>query len=68
MDFGAKAPIEVISKVALEVETFILMLMESGTKSHRKNVIIWKILIRYLIVQIIVMSMSINLVLNVEHC
>ena len=40
MDFGAKAPIEVISKSALEVETFILMLMESGTKSHRKNVII----------------------------
>ena len=41
MDFGAnKTPVEVIKQVRLEEhisETFILVLMESGTKNHGKN-------------------------------
>ena len=41
MDFGAnKTPIEVIKEGALEEhisETFILVLVESGTKSHGNN-------------------------------
>ena len=44
MDFGGnKMPIEVIKGDALEEhisETFILVLMKSGTKSHGKNLII----------------------------
>ena len=36
-------------------------------KSHGKNSIGWKILIRSFIVQIIMMSMSINMVLNAEN-
>ena len=39
MDFGAnKTPVEVIEEVeVLVLETFILMLMRSGTKSHGRN-------------------------------
>ena len=41
MDFGAnKTPVEIIKKVRLEVlilETFMLLLMKSGTKNHGKN-------------------------------
>ena len=65
-----KKPIEVINKVRLEVlilETFILVFMESGTENRRKNLISWKILIKSIIVQIIMMSVSINMVLNAEH-
>ena len=43
MDFGAnKTPIEVIKEIAFGgtyLETFVLVLMESGTKRHRKNLI-----------------------------
>ena len=43
MDFGInKTPVEVTKEGALEVlilETFILTLMGSGTKSHGKNLI-----------------------------
>ena len=43
MDFSAnKTPVEVLKKLRLEVlplETFILVLMEIGTKSHGKNLI-----------------------------
>ena len=38
-----KTPVEVIKEGALVVlilETFILILLESGTKNHRKNLII----------------------------
>ena len=70
MDFYAnKTSVEVIKEGAkvLILETFILVLLESGTKNHGKNSISWKILIRSIIVQIIMMSVSINMVLNVEH-
>ena len=41
MDFGAnKTPVEVIKESAFGgLETFILMLMRSGTKSHGKNLV-----------------------------
>ena len=42
MDFGTnKMTVEVIKEGVLEIilETFILVLMESGTKSHGKNLI-----------------------------
>ena len=71
MDFGGnKMPIEVIKGDASEEhisETFILVLMKSGTKSHGKNLIIWKVLIKNIIVQIIMMLVLINMVLSVEH-
>ena len=70
MDFYAnKTSVEVIKEGAkvLILETFILVLLESGTKNHGKNSISWKILIRSIIVQIIMMSVSINMVLNVER-
>ena len=70
MDFGAnKMPIEVIKEGALEEhisETFILVLVESGTKSHGNNSISWKILIRSIIAQIIMIAVLINMVLNAE--
>ena len=40
-------------------ETFILVLMGSGTKSHKKSLISSKILIRSIIVQVIMM-LSVN--------
>ena len=52
----------------LILETFILVLMKSGTKGHGKNSIICKILIRNFIANFIMMSVSINMVLNAEHC
>ena len=71
MDFGAnKTPIEVIKEGALEVlilEAFILVLMGSCTKSHGKSWIGWKILIRSIIAQVIMMLVLINVVLNVKH-
>ena len=43
MKFGAnKTPVEIIKKVRLEVlilETFILVLIESGTENREKNLI-----------------------------
>ena len=51
----------------LNLETFVLVLMESGTKSHGKNLISWKILIISITAQVIMMWMLINVVLNVEH-
>ena len=42
-------------------------LMESGTKSHGKNLISWNILIKSIIAQIITILVLINMVLNVEH-
>ena len=51
----------------LNLETFVLVLMESGTKSHGKNLISWKILIISITAQVIMMWMLINMVLNVEH-
>ena len=61
MDFGAnKTPIEVI----LILETFILVLMGSGAKNCGKNLISYKILITSINAQNIMMSVSINMVLN----
>ena len=71
MDFGAnKTPIEVIKERLFGGTHFrdiILVLMKSGTKIHGKNLNSWKILIRSFIVQIIMMSVSINMVLNAER-
>ena len=53
--------------MALILEAFILVLMKSGTKSHEKNLISCKTLITSFIVQIIIMSVSINMVLKVEN-
>ena len=47
------------------LETFILVLLESGTKHYGKNLkTVETILIRSINVQIIMMSVSINMVLN----
>ena len=51
----------------LILETFILLLMGSGTKNHGKNLISRKILVRSIIVQIITMLLLINMVLNAEQ-
>ena len=51
----------------LILETFILVLQESDTENHGKNLISCKILIRSITAQIIMMSVSINMVLNAEH-
>ena len=51
----------------LILETFILVLMESGTKSHGKNLASWKILIKSVIAETIIMSVSINMVLNAQY-
>ena len=50
------------------LRTFILVLMGSGTENHGQNSISWKVLIKSIIAQIIMMSVSINMVLNAEHC
>ena len=47
---------------------FILVLMGSGTESHGKSLISWKILIRSIIAQVIMTLVLINMLLNVEHC
>ena len=65
-----KRPAEVIKKGRLDdciSEAFILVLLESGTKNPGKNLISWKILIRSIIAQIVMMSVSINMMLNAEH-
>ena len=49
------------------LETFILVLMKNGTKSHGKNFINWKILIKGIIGKVIMMLVLINVVLNAEH-
>ena len=49
------------------LEIFILVLLESSTKSHGKKSISQKVLIRSFIVQIIMMLVLINMVLNAEH-
>ena len=71
MDSGAnKTPAEVIKKVHLEEhisETSILVLTENGKKSHEKNFISLKILIRSITARIIMMLVSINMVLNAEY-
>ena len=50
------------------LRTFILVLMGIGTENHGQNSISWKVLIKSIIAQIIMMSVSINMVLNAEHC
>ena len=58
------------NKVHLEepiLETFILVLMINGIESHGKNLMIWRILIKSAIAQIIMMLVLINIVSSVEH-
>ena len=71
MDFGAnKTSVEVIKEVSFvgtNLQIFILVLMVNGTKIHGKNLMSSKILIGGIIAQIIMMSVLINMVLNVGH-
>ena len=64
MDIGAnKTPVEVIKEGVFggtSLETFILVLMVNGIESHGKNLMSWKILIRGIIVQIVMMLVLIN--------
>ena len=39
--------------------------MRSGTENHEKNWIIWEVLIKSIIAQIIMMSVPINMVQNI---
>ena len=71
MKFGGnKRLLKELEKVRLEVlilETFILVLMGSGIKNRGKNSISSKISIKTITAQIIMTSVSINMVLNAEH-
>ena len=71
MDFGAnKTPVEVIKEGAFGGTYFrdiILVLMANGIESHGKNLMLQKILIKSITVQVIMMLVSINMVLSVEH-
>ena len=71
MDFGGnKRPIEVIKEGAFGGTYFRNIysgVNETGTKSHGKNLISQKILIRSIIAQVIMILVSISMVLNVEH-
>ena len=64
MDIGAnKTPVEVIKEGVfggISLETFILVLMVNGIESHGKNLMSWKILIRGIIAQIVMMLVLIN--------
>ena len=65
-----KNSVEKLEKRRLEefiLETFILVLIESGNENHGKNLISSKILTRSFIVQVIMKSVSINMVLNAKH-
>ena len=50
------------------MKIIILVLMKNGTESYGKNLICWKILIRSIIVQDVMIFVLMNMVLNVEHC
>ena len=68
MDFGAnKTPVEVIREGAFGAAYF-RNTYSGVTESQGKNLISRKIFIRSFIAQIIMMSVLINMVLNVEHC
>ena len=71
MHFGAnETTIEEIKEGAFGGAYFrdiYFVLMKSGTESHGKNLISWKILIRSIIAQVIMSWVLINMVLNAEH-
>ena len=71
MDFSPnKKPVEIIKKGAFGSTYFRDIysgLMGNGTGNFGKNSISWKIFVRGIIVQIIMISVSINIVLNAEH-
>ena len=71
MDFGTnKTSIEIIKEavlVLLTLEIFIQVLMINFIKIVGKNLKNWKLLIVSSIVQIIMMSILINIMLNVAH-
>lgn len=52
--------------VKIIFETFFLVLMVNGTKTHGKHLIRWEILISCTIAQIIMMLGLINMVLNLK--
>ena len=73
MDFGTnKTPIEIIKEGSFSgtyfqyIYLFILVLMINFIKIVGKNLKNWKVLIKNIIV-VIIMSVLINMVLNVVH-
>ena len=70
MDFGAdKSPVEVIKKEHLEeaiLQISILVLIINGIKTHGKNLMSSRILIKSIIVQVIMLVLK-NMVLSVVH-
>ena len=71
MDFRPNmSRIKMIKKEHLEElvsEIFILMLPINGVRTHGKNLMCSKILIKSIIAQIIMMLVLINMVSNAEH-
>ena len=68
VDFGGnKTPVEVIKEGAFISEIFIQVLMVNGIENNGKNLMIYRILIKIIIVQTIIMLVVINIKLNEEH-
>ena len=68
VDFGGnKTPVEVIKEGAFILEIFILVLMVNGIEDNGKNLMIYRILIKIIIDQTIIMLVVTNIKLNEEH-
>ena len=68
VDFGGnKTPVEEIKEGAFTSEIFILVLMVNGIEDNGKNLMIYRILIKIIIDQTIIMLVVINIKLNEEH-
>ena len=68
VDFGGnKTAVEVIKEGAFISEIFILVLMVNGIEDNEKNLMIYRILIKIIIDQTIIMLVVINIKLNEEH-
>ena len=68
VDFGGnKTPVEGIKEGAFISEIFILVLMVNGIEDNGKNLMIYRILIKIIIDQTIIMLVVINIKLNEEH-
>ena len=56
-----------IKKGAFILEIFILVLMVNGIENNGKDLMIYRMLIKIIIAQTIIMSVVINIKLNEEH-
>ena len=56
-----------IKKGAFILEIFILVLMVNGIENNGKDLMIYRMLIKNIIAQTIIMSVVINIKLNEEH-